>query len=176
MNRKLILALAGLGGIWTIAVPTSYAGSAQIIGLYENCRFTNVAVFTSNSSLPENVGVEAEIAAAKAGSFDQATRAAKEVLHSYGLDQVQVERRGYAGCAPAASGKFVEALGHYCEGKLIKAEILVDGKLFASMTENTRSFEEFVASQKQRLKKQGIPDEPKITVQNDQSCVQPQTS
>lgn len=176
MNHNLILRLAGLGVIWVAAVSTSYAGNARIIGLYENCRFANVAVFTNNGLLPDNVAVEADIAAAKAGSFEQATRAAKEVLHSYGLDDVQIERRGYTGCAPSATGKFVEALGHYCEGKLIKAEIFIDGKLFASQTDQTHTFEEFVESQKQRLKKQGIPDEPKITVENDQSCVQPQNS
>lgn len=176
MKVKFISGLVFLGTAWLTLSSASYASSAQIIGIYENCRFANVTVVTSNGSVPGNAGLEAEIAAAKANSFDQAARMARDVLANYGLNKIEIERRGYAGCAPNLSGKYVEALGFYCEGKLVKAEILVDGQVVASQTGQEHSFEDFVAMQRRTLKQRGIPDEPKITVQNDQNCAQPQSS
>lgn len=171
MRLKPLLLAILLGGVFSPVY-----GGAQIIGVYENCRFANVTVVVSDSGIPKNVGVEAEIAAAKSGNLDDATRAAKQVLDLYGISQISVERRGYSGCAKPSSGKYVQALGHYCEGQLVRAEILIDGRVFAQQSDEKQSFEDFVEHQRQRLRKQGILDEPQVTVQNDENCAQPRSS
>lgn len=148
----------------------------RIIGVYENCSFRNVTVVVQNPTVAHHVSVEAEIAAAGKSSFDQASTAARQVLENYGIKDVTLEQRGYSGCARPASGKFVEAVGMYCDGKLVRAEILVDGKVFASRTDQRLSLDDFVGRQRKRLQAQGIVEEPKITVQNDQNCAPPQTS
>lgn len=160
-----------LSGAWSAA----YA-SAQIIGVYENCHFKSAIVIVTDASVPGNISVEAEIAAAESKSFDDATAAAKQVLTNYGIKPVAVERRGYDGCARPSSGEYVQALGHYCEGHLVRAEVLVDGRVFATLPDKKITFEDFVELQRKRLREKGIFEEPQITVQNAENCEEPKNS
>ena len=160
-----------LSGAWSIV----YA-NAQIIGVYEQCHYKNTVVIVADVDVPSNASVEAEIAAAESGTFDEATLAAKQVLNSYDVKSIAIERRGYDGCAKASSGQYVQALGHYCDGKLIRAEILVDGQIFATYSDKKLTFEDFVEQQRRQLQEKGIFEEPQVTVQNAENCEPPKES
>ncbi len=150
--------------------------NAQIIGVYEECHYKNIVVIVADVDVPGNASVEAEIAAAASTNFDDAALAAKQVLNNYEVKSIAVERRGYDGCAKASSGQYVQALGHYCEGQLIRAEILVDGRVFATYSDKKLTFEDFVEQQRKQLQEKGIVEEPQVTVQNAENCEPPKNS
>lgn len=148
---------------------------ALIIAGYQNCRFDKVTVFIKGGVIPaqqtRDATVEGELATIGL-DFDRAVPAAMAVLKRFGVTDVGVERRGYQGCLGATSGKYVEAVASYCEDRLIRAEIRIDGKVFATHSDPKLSFGNFVARERIRLRSSGIWDAPRVVVNADE-CAPP---
>jgi len=151
-----------------------YAADAMVVGVYEKCRYTNVTVFIKDGAVTGTdaraVAVEAEIAASRSRNFNGATAAAVSVLNRYGIKDIKVDRRGEEGCNIQTTGRYVEAIGHYCDGSLVRAEISVDGKVIAEQKDIKISLDEYVERESVKLKKQGIADQPRVVVQDDANC------
>ncbi len=144
-----------------------------MIGVYANCQFVTGNVFLDGIEPPgaDQAGLSALIDSAIARKgFDESIAYASELLKRYGIDYLEVERKGYAGCEHPGTGRFVQAIGNYCGSRLASAEIWIDGKLYLKQSGEISSFEQFVEESVARLRNNNITDLPRIEVNSDGAC------
>lgn len=153
-----------------LALNQASANEATIVALYQDCKFVTSTVVVQSPALA-GAAREAELSATNV-EFDAAIGPMIAVLKRHGVTTIDVERRGYAGCAPPNTGKFVEAVADYCGERLLSAEIKVDRNVFKRLDSPAVSFEEFVANAVQELRRSGIWDSPRIVVNSDSECVE----
>jgi len=160
---------------WVLALLpiAAIADDATIIGVYENCQFVTSTVVVDKSEL---LGAAAQAESAATGlGFDEAVGAMVGELERRGVKTISVRRQGFAGCAPASSGNFVEAIADYCGERLVNAAVKVDTVIFAQTQTPDASFEQFVRDTARKLRQSGIWDTPKIVI-NSNECGNAQVS
>lgn len=147
------------------------ASEALVVELYENCQLidTNVVIEPGVLTPEKTAEVKARVNAVS-GEARAAMPRIVQVLKNHGIEDVEVSRQGFAGCEPQTSGKYVEAVGTYCGATLRRAEVLVDQESFYSVSEPGMSFEEFLNGATKRLREQGIPDRPLVSIENAPDC------
>ena len=164
--------------IWTLAIffwatSNAYASSATLVGVYQDCQYVTSSVFVVGPEISVDDKASAVAAVESAiirYGFEGALLHASKTLKHYGIEQVEVERQGFAGCRKTPSGKFVQAIGNYCGGNLVSAEIRVDDKIILKKTGDLLSFDAFVNDSLGSLRRQGIWDRPHVEVNSAGNC------
>lgn len=149
------------------------ASQATIVGMYDSCEYLTSGVFIDKGVLPDDVAlsVTAEFELLTRGaSFADTVIRGKQQLGQYGITDVEVKQTGSIGCSSRLTGYFVQAVGNYCDERLVSAEIRVDGELFSKQDAPTISFQDFVDRSTARLRAAGIWDQPRVTVRSQGTC------
>ncbi len=145
---------------------TALGEDAVIVGVYEDCKLVTSTVIVDR---PQLFGARARAESAARGlGFEEGVSAMIRELEAGGAESISVQRRGFAGCAPASSGNFVEAVATYCAERLISAEVRVDRVVFAQTRATGVSFEDFVRNTQRRLQQSGVWDTPRIVIHSNE--------
>ncbi len=165
-----LAATLGMG----ISINISIASEATIVGVFENCKFITSTVFVKNDDISaqeaQQIAAEAELSRPQTDNFEQSVPPVVDALKRRGVQSVTLDRQGFAGCAPAGTGKFVEAIATYCGAKLVNAEIKIDREVFAIRKNPASSFDSFVQTSLRDLHRAGIWDPLRIVVNSDGEC------
>ena len=146
------------------------ANEATIIGVYENCQPVSSTIIVSDE-IEQGDSIVAQTEAAGIGrSFDQALPKMIASLEKSGIKDISIQRRG--ACTQGQQGQFVEAMIGYCDEKISRAEILVDGDLFFSRSGTEVDFETFIAEAREKLGTIGIIDDPRVSLSSNVDCGQ----
>lgn len=163
---------------WTLTIlfcltTTAYASSATLVGVYQDCQYVTGSVFVVGPEISFDDKASAAAAVESAiirYGFEGALPHASKTLKRYGIEYMEVERQGFSGCGKTPSGKFVQAIGNYCGGNLVSAELRVDDKIILKKTGGLFSFDAFVNDSLGSLRRQGIWDHPHVEVNSTGSC------
>lgn len=162
----LILASVALASI-TLSEMSS-ANEATIIGVYENCQPVSSTILVSEQ-IEQAHSIVAQAEAAGSGrSFDRALPDMIAALEKNGIKDISIQRRGV--CVEGQQGQFVEAVVGYCDDKISRAELLVDGDLFFSRTGTEVDFDTFISEAREKLRSIGITGDPRVSLSSNVDC------
>jgi hypothetical protein len=167
---KMILYSPGVAlAVVLLALPLPLrASEATIIGVYENCQPVSSTIIVSDE-IEQGDSIVAQAESAGLGRvFDQALPKMIATLERNGIKDISIQRRG--ACTAGQQGQFVEAVVGYCDDKISRAEILVDGDLFFSRSGTGVDFETFIAEAREKLRTIGITDDPRVSLSSNVDC------
>ena len=167
MKNKRYGIVAGLVGV--LALPQLLAANeATIIGVYEDCQPVSSTILV-DEQIEQSGRIVAQAEAAATGrDFEQALPLIIASLEKNGIRDISVQRRGV--CSQGDRGQFVEAVVGYCDEKVARAEIVIDGNLFFSRSDTDVDFETFISEAREKLRAIGITADPRVSLSSNVDC------
>ena len=163
-------------GLFTLPGLAS-ADEATIFGVYEDCVAISSTVLVKSSQLSvsqaDDIAAQAE-AAGYGLEFDQALPVMISSLEKSGIRNIEIQRQG--NCNVRSHGKYVEAVVDYCNEKVVKAEIHIDGTVFFQQHGAAIALGDFVNAARHKLEAAGIYGDPRFSLNNITDCENQQSS
>ena len=148
--------------------PAAIANEATIIGVYENCEPVSSTIIVSEQvGQAHSIVAQAE-AAGTGRPFDRALPDMIAALEENGITDISIQRRG--ACNEGQQGKFVEAVVGYCNDRIARAELMVDGNLFLSRSGTEVDFDTFISEARDKLRSVGITVDPRVSLSSNVDC------
>ena len=168
MKRTLYSSGIGLLAALLVLQSELRANEATIIGVYENCQPVSSTIILDDQ-IEQSDGIVAQAEAAATGrTFDRALPRMIAVLERNGIKDISIQRRGK--CTEGQSTQFVEAMIGYCDEKISRAEIMVEGNLFFSRSGTEVDFETFIGEAREKLRTIGITGDPRVSLSSNVDC------